>query len=46
MSKKDYKRKSSKALTKQRKRVKDPEVEKTMGTINTKASSWNNPKKS
>jgi len=45
MSKKDYKRKRSKALTKQRKQVKDPEIEKTIGQINTKSSVANPHKK-
>lgn len=38
MSKKDYKKKRSKAFTKERKQVKDPEIEKTIDSINTRTS--------
>lgn len=45
MPKKDYKRKRSKVLTKQRKEVKDPQIEKTTGDINSNSGVWKIKKK-
>lgn len=45
MPKKDYKRKSSKALTKQRKQLKKPEDQETIENMNRSPGVWNKKKK-
>lgn len=45
MSKKEYKQKRSKGLTKQRKLVADPEAQKSIDSINHDSGVWNKKKK-